>query len=60
MCQTTGQYVQADGTLGSNVIYQTKEQWGTITVNGLNAATDYCFYASAQNKHGDVKHRDPE
>ena len=54
-CITTGQYVQANGTLGSSLIYQTRSAWGTITLTGLTASTNYCFYSIAQNGNGDTR-----
>ena len=52
-CSTTGQYVQANGTFGSEV-FQTKANWGTVTVTGLSSGS-YCFYAKARNMDGDVR-----
>lgn len=54
-CPTTSQYVQANGTMGATEVFQTKATWGTITVNGLTATTQYCFYAKAKNFDGDVR-----
>src|SRR5690606_19089370 len=42
-CATTGQFVQADGTLGATEVFQTRTAWGTITVTGLTPNTEYCF-----------------
>mgnify|MGYP000907460176 FL=1 len=53
-CETTGQYVQADGSLGSNPVWQTNAQWGTVTVDGLTANSEYCFYLMARNGDGHI------
>lgn len=53
-CTTTGQFVQANGTLGSAEVWQTKSGWGTITITGLTTGTTYCFYAKAKNQDGHV------
>lgn len=53
-CETTGQYVQADGSLGSNPVWQTNAQWGTMTVGGLTTSTNYCFYVMAKNGDGHI------
>ncbi|GAI53405.1 unnamed protein product, partial [marine sediment metagenome] len=52
---TTGQYVQADGTLNILEVFQTKAAWGTKTVTGLSLSTEYCFYAKARNNDGDIR-----
>lgn len=44
-----GQYVQASGTLGATAVWRTAAAWGTITVTGLAADTDYTFAAKARN-----------
>ncbi len=54
-CTTTSQYVQANGSLGVTEVYQTMSVWSTTTVTGLTASTNYCFYAKAKNKDGDVR-----
>lgn len=54
-CTTTSQYVQANGTLGASEIFQTRAVWGTVTVTGLSASANYCFYAKAKNMDGDVR-----
>jgi PKD repeat protein len=57
-CTTTSQYVQANGTLGTNAVYQSKATWGsTVTVTGLTASTNYCFYVDAQNNNGDIRYQ---
>ncbi len=51
-CTTTGQYVQADGTLGAAEIYQPWASWGaggTVTVVGLTSSTTYSFATTAAN-----------
>jgi len=54
-CTTTSQYVQANGTLGNTEVFQTKSTWGTKTITGLSANTQYCFYAKAKNYDGDIR-----
>jgi len=49
---TTGDYVQADGSLGAAAVFQTAAAWGTVTVTGLLPATSYTFAVSAQNGAG--------
>jgi len=44
-----GQYVQNDGTLGSNSFWQAAATWGTKTVTGLSANTTYTFKVKALN-----------
>lgn len=53
--QNTGQYVQANGTLGATEVFQTQAQWGTVTVTGLTALTEYCFVLTARNFDGDER-----
>lgn len=53
--ETLGLYVQADGSLAVTEVFQTKAAWSTITVFGLTAETEYCFYAKARNEDGDVR-----
>lgn len=54
-CTTTGQYVQANGTLGVSEVFQTRAAWGTVAVTGLGSNTNYCFYSKARNEDGDVR-----
>ena len=54
-CTSTSQYVQANGTLGASAVYQTRTAWGTITLTGLTASTNYCFYSIAQNGNGNLQ-----
>lgn len=42
-------WVQADGTLGSNQVWQTEAVWNNVTINGLNPQTSYCFATKARN-----------
>lgn len=51
-CETTGQYVQADGTLGASRVWNTAPAWGPVTVSGLDPATVYVFSAAARNQEG--------
>ena len=55
-CPTLNSYVQATGNYGSTEVFQTKSQWGTITVKGLASLTQYCFYAKAKNQDGDIRY----
>ncbi len=49
-CDTTGQYVQADGTLGASEVWRTLAAWGSpVTVTGLSPATTYDFSVAAGN-----------
>src|SRR6185295_9916830 len=54
-CSTTSLYLQANGTLGVNEVFQTMTGWGTLNITGLTASTNYCFYAKAKNNDGDVR-----
>ncbi len=54
-CTTTSQYVQANGTLGTTEVFRTMSAWGTTTVTGLSASTNYCFYSKAKNNDGDLR-----
>ena len=44
-----GQFVQANGTLGANIVWQASALWGTKTVTGLSANTIYSFKVKAKN-----------
>ena len=46
---TSGNYVQADGTLNTSAIWQTASAWSTITVTGLTYNTTYTFEVKARN-----------
>ena len=45
----TGKYVQSDGTLGLNAVWQTATVWGTKTITGLTDGKIYYFAAKARN-----------
>jgi hypothetical protein len=45
-------FVQADGSLGATVIFQTAAAWGTKTVTGLGLGTTYVFQVQATNSAG--------
>jgi len=47
-------YIQADGTVGSQELWQTQQEWngGTMTVRGLNANVPYQFKVRARNIKG--------
>ena len=44
-----GIFVQADGTLGSTIVWATAATWGTKTVTGLTTGTEYTFEVMARN-----------
>jgi hypothetical protein len=46
---TSGNYVQANGTLGASAVWQTSSTWSAITVIGLSSATTYTFQVKARN-----------
>jgi hypothetical protein len=47
---TTGQYVQADGTLGATPVWQSAATWASpVTVTGLSESTPYSFQTQAIN-----------
>ncbi|HEX7654246.1 MAG TPA: InlB B-repeat-containing protein, partial [Verrucomicrobiae bacterium] len=48
----SGNYVQANGTLGAAAVYQTAATWGSVTVSGLVHSTSYSFQVKAQNSLG--------
>ena len=43
------QWVQSSGALGGTAFWQSKSNWGTKTVTGLTANTDYTFDVAARN-----------
>ncbi|MEI2748115.1 MAG: hypothetical protein V9E88_05085 [Ferruginibacter sp.] len=45
----SGNYVQADGSLGGTAVWQTAATWGTKTVTGLSVNTSYSFQVKARN-----------
>lgn len=46
---TTGNFVQADGTLGALPVWQIADLWGTKTVIDLASLTQYSFQVAARN-----------
>jgi len=46
---STGNYVQANGTLGNTAFWQTAIVWGTKTVTTLSPNTQYTFQVKARN-----------
>ena len=46
---STGNYVQAGGTLGVGQVWQNAATWGTKTVTGLTTGTTYTFQVKARN-----------
>ncbi len=44
-----GRFVSASGTASVSPVWQTDAAWGTITVQGLDADTEYCFHVKARN-----------
>ncbi|MBV5337518.1 MAG: hypothetical protein J0653_06110, partial [Deltaproteobacteria bacterium] len=44
-----GTYVQAGGTMGATVVWQTAAVWDTITVTGLSTGVTYYFRVKARN-----------
>ena len=46
---STGNYVQADGTLNAGAVWQNAATWGTKTVTGLTTGTTYTFQVKARN-----------
>ncbi len=46
---TTNQYLQTNGILGANPVWQTTAIWGTKTVTELTANTTYTFEVQAKN-----------
>lgn len=53
-CATTGQYVQANGSLGASEVKQTAATWGNVVVTGLSVSTNYCFYATAYDGNNPI------
>ena len=48
----SGNYVQANGTLGVTAVYQPAATWGTTTVTNLSLGTAYVFQVQATNGAG--------
>jgi hypothetical protein len=46
---TSGNYVQANGSLAASAVWQTSSAWSSITVIGLSSATTYTFQVKARN-----------
>ncbi len=46
---STGDYVQANGSLSGSAVWQSNATWGTVTVTGLTRATEYTFQVKARN-----------
>jgi len=44
-----GKYVDAAGNPAPAAVWQTDALWGVVTVQGLQAAADYCFQVQARN-----------
>jgi hypothetical protein len=47
-------YVQADGSINTGEVYQTAASWGTVTVTGLSANTQYSFCSRARNNNDNI------
>ncbi|MGE5343161.1 MAG: choice-of-anchor Q domain-containing protein [Candidatus Omnitrophota bacterium] len=45
----SGNYVQANGTLGAAAVWQNAATWGTKTVTGLTTGSTYTFQVKARN-----------
>ena len=43
------------GHIGNWEEYRAMKEWNTITVQGLRPDSNYCFYAIAKNKRGDLR-----
>jgi hypothetical protein len=44
-----GKYVSSAGTATSSPVWRTDAEWGTVTLTGLSADTQYCFHVRARN-----------
>ena len=53
---TSGKYVQTDGTLGNTAVWQTGAIWSTITVNGLSAPVSQYIFKTKSRNSSDVVH----
>src|SRR3989339_182028 len=53
---TTGKYVQADGTLGNNAVWQTGATWATLTVVGLSSPVSQYVFKTKSRNSSDVSH----
>ena len=47
-----GRYVDAAGNPSAAAVWRTDADWGTTTVQGLAAGTEYCFRVTALNGDG--------
>ncbi len=47
--ESSGSFVQADGTLGTGEVWRTQSQWNGVTVSGLSPNTQYGFSCKARN-----------
>jgi len=54
-CASTSQYIQANGTLGADPVWQSLSTWGTVTITGLTPGLGYCFISEAMNGNGDIR-----
>jgi hypothetical protein len=54
-----GIFVQADGTLGTTIVWATTATWGTKTVIGLTTGTTYTFEVMARNGNNVVTEYSP-
>jgi len=54
--EATGQYVQADGTLGVGAVWQTGAVWSTITVTGLSAPASHKVFKTKSRNPSDIAH----
>lgn len=48
----SGNYVQANGSLGATPVFQTTNVWSSVVVTGLSLGTSYTFQVRAQNGSG--------
>lgn len=51
---STGNFVQADSTLGVSEVYQSIATWGAVLNTGLTANTEYTYKIRAKNGDGTV------
>lgn len=49
MCETEGQYVRTDGSLGAGAEWQTAADWADTVVSGLSPSETYTFKVKARN-----------
>ena len=48
--ETAGKYVDSDGGVSVDPVWQTRDQWGTLKATGLIPATTYSFKVKARNQ----------